>query len=127
MNDSKTAEDPLRIEVRGETLALSVDEARAVLQSLHRQLGDRAAAERDEARAAGQVWIAVYWRYGGKSEEECFSLREAANYLEYGEEEGTLSSESIRCPDGTVYTREDRDLDWRQLPALQAEKAGSPS
>lgn len=113
--------EPLRIELRGEGVELSESEARDILRSLHRQFSDRSAAERQAAREAGQVWIATYWSYGSQDTEECFSLKEAAEYLDGGEEYGTLSSVSIRCPDGTVYTREDRqDMEWALLPALGA-------
>lgn len=108
--------EPLRIELRGEPVELSEDEAHELLRSLHRQFADRSAAERQAAREAGQVWIATYWRYQAQDTEECFSLKEAAEYLDGGEEYGTLSSESIRCPDGTVYTKNDLNYeDWVSL------------
>lgn len=114
--------EPLRIELRGETVELAEDEARAVLRSLHQQFSERAEAERAAAREAGQVWVAVYWRYHSRSEEECFSLEEAVQYLAGGEEYGSLSSEAIRCPDGSVYTRDDLPdrMTWSELPALKA-------
>lgn len=115
--------DLLLIKVRGKTVELSEDEAHAVLQSLHRQFADRDAARRAAQREAGQVWIATYWRYGARDEEECFSLKEAASYLDGGQEYGSLSSESIRCPDGTVYTRDDRvDMEWSLMPAVKVEE-----
>ena len=112
--------DPLQVEIHGEAIELTEDEARSVLQSLHRQFTDRAEAERTAQREAGQVWIATYWRYGAREEDEFFSLKEAASYLDHGEEYGDLSSESILCPDGTVYTSDERvDMEWSLLPALK--------
>lgn len=92
-----------------------------ILKSLHQQSSARRRTEEAAARAAGQVWYAVYWRHGARDEEECFSLAEAASYLDGGQEYGNLSSDSIRCPDGTVYTRDDREYgEWSDLPALKA-------
>lgn len=60
-----------------------------------------------------QVWIAVFWSLRRRYEEECFPLEEAAAFLDSGEEDDVMFSDSIRCPDGTVYTRDDRGgLSW---------------
>jgi hypothetical protein len=111
---------PFQIELHGQSVELTDAEAKAILKSLHQQSSERRRAEEDQARAAGQVWYAVYWRYGAREEEECFSLVEAASYLDGCEGYGSLSSDSIRCPDGTVYTRDDRAYgEWSDLPALK--------
>jgi hypothetical protein len=49
-----------------------------------------------------QQWTAVYWRYHHKYTEECDSLQEAIDFLEAGEDYGSLSSESILGPNGEV-------------------------
>lgn len=55
-----------------------------------------------------QTWTAVYWRYHSKSEYEASSLTDALNFLQYGEDYGELSSDSVRGPDGTVVIPNDR-------------------
>ena len=107
--------------LRGESITLSDTEAKAILKTLHQQSSARREAEEAAARAAGQVWYAVCFVYGRREEEEFFSLAEAASFLDFGDEEGNHKSDSIRCPDGTVYTRGDTNWDdWAELPALKA-------
>lgn len=113
-------QEPFQIELRGETVTLTDDEAKGILKALHQQSSERRRGEEAAARAAGQVWYAIYWRYGVRDEEECFSLAEAASYLAGGEEYGSLSSDSIRCPDGTVYTKADVDYDWSRWAEQKA-------
>jgi len=100
--------EPLTVEINGQPVTASMQEWGRVKDAIiARSVADRMAWE-DERRAAGQVWTALYWRYHSKGEEECFSLAEAASFLEGGEDWGNLSAEGVRCPDGTViaYGRE---------------------
>lgn len=48
------------------------------------------------------TWTAVYWRYHSRYEQECDSLDEAVRFLEYGEDDGSLSSEAIFGPNGKL-------------------------
>lgn len=48
------------------------------------------------------TWTAVYWRYHSRYEHECDSLEGAVSFLEHGEDDGELSSESIIGPNGEV-------------------------
>src|SRR4051812_16303983 len=52
---------PFQIELHGQSVELTDAEAKAILKSLHQQSSERRRAEEDQARAAGQVWYAVYW------------------------------------------------------------------
>lgn len=54
-----------------------------------------------------QTWTAVYWRYGARYERQADSLDGALRFLEYGEEEGSLSSNSVLGPDGSVVVPEE--------------------
>jgi len=117
---SAVAHEPFRIELRGETMELSDEEARQVFQSLTRQSLARTETEENEARAAGQVWYVTFRHYGAPDEEEYFSLREAAEAMQYANERGDSWPEKVRCPDGTVYTHKDLPdgYTWTLLPAL---------
>lgn len=107
---------PYTISFRGEEVVLSDDEADAISKSLMQQQIARNRVEQDAARKRGEVWVASYWRNQVRKEEECFSLREAASYLDFGDEEGLHSSEAIRYPDGTVVSRDDLNYDmWMSL------------
>ncbi|MFJ5532464.1 hypothetical protein [Streptomyces sp. NPDC093261] len=58
------------------------------------------------------TWTAKFWRYHSLYEKEkCDSLEEAARFLLNGEDVGTLSSDSIIGPDGSVV-RDFQTDDW---------------
>lgn len=111
--------EPFTIELRGETITLTDDEAGAIRTTLLAQSLARIKTEQAAAREAGQVWYAIAWHNGTRDEEECFSLLEAAEALDGIDESGRGYSDSIRCPDGTIYTRDHtQGDDWVTLPVL---------
>jgi hypothetical protein len=58
-----------------------------------------------------QSWKAVYWRHLQRYEHEADSLDAALRFLEYGEDEGSLSAESVLGPAGEVVVAEDEIFD----------------
>ena len=58
----------------------------------------------------GQVetWTAVYWSHFSQYKEAFDSLQDAWNFLEHGENAGTLSSVAILGPDGKVVMDADQ-------------------
>jgi hypothetical protein len=124
-NIANDPHQPYEIDLRGERITLTDDEAQALYKRLSDQIVNRTLAEQAAAREAGQVWIAVYWSLDSQYEETCYSLEEAVEFLDGGQENGTLSSDSIRCPDGTVYTRADLSGDgyWSDILETKATDA----
>jgi hypothetical protein len=95
-------EEPLTVTINGQPVTASMDEWLRV----QKVVDDRLVANRkrweDEQRAAGKVWIAIYWRYGERFEEEFFSLNDAREFLTARAAGGDVSAEGIRCPDGSL-------------------------
>lgn len=69
------------------------------------------------------TWTAKYWRYHSQHSETCESLEEAVRFLEYGEDDGALSSESILGPDGKVLYEFGRLSIWDVVRQLEEESA----
>jgi hypothetical protein len=57
------------------------------------------------------VWTAVYWRHYVQHREECGSLEDAVRFLREGEYHGTLSMDSIICPDGKAIKHDRKYAD----------------
>lgn len=98
--------EPVIVRIQGQSFALSDADIEALYEQVQPRVIEmrvaRQKAEEDAARAAGQVWTAVYYRYFQQCEEECFSLKEAYDYLEGGSDRGDLSIVGVRLPDGTL-------------------------
>lgn len=112
---------PYQINLRGEQITLTDEEAKTIQRTLLEQNAARTRAEHAAAREAGQIWIAECVKYHRPYEVEWFSLGDAASFLDGVDEDGRAASKAIRCPDGTVYTRDDRgDLTWSDFVRTKA-------
>lgn len=67
------------------------------------------------------AWVAHYWRSYVEHDEECDSLEDAVAFLAGGTDQGTLSYNTIRCPDGRILDRDQvRELVWARLDTWDA-------
>ena len=70
------------------------------------------------------VWTAKYWQHHSIYQQEFDSLRDAAGFLEYGQDDGLLSPDSILGPDGGVlYDFHGDDSVYDLADRLRAEEA----
>jgi hypothetical protein len=104
--------DDLTITINGVAVTASMAEWGRVSTAIgERRHVDRLAWEAAQ-REAGQIWTALYMRYGKAGEVECFSAKHAALYLIGGSDAGDHAITGIRCPDGAVID------DWDEIEAL---------
>ncbi len=90
----------LTITINGQPITATMDEWSAVSDAISdRRMAD-GAAWRAAQKAAGQVWLAIYWRHGQRCESEEYSLDDAKSCLDGGSDAGEMSPYGIRCPDG---------------------------